>query len=91
MTVTINLAPDIEAEVSTQAKAEGIALEDYLPQLIRRALPLRAEPLRQGSREWLDLLRQAPPVARIDPATGQTPPVITREHLRRENLYEDRA
>ena len=91
MTVTINLAPEVEAEVSTQAQAAGVALEEYLPQLIQRALPLRTEPLRQGSREWLDLLQQAPPVARIDPTTRQAPPVVSREDLRRENFYEDRA
>ncbi len=91
MTVTINLAPEIEAEAFTQAKAAGVALEDYLPRLIQRALPLGRPPLRQGSREWLDLLQQAPPVARIDPATGQPPAATTREALRRENFYEDRA
>jgi len=93
MTVTIDLAPDVEAEVSAQAEAEGIAVEDYLPRLIQRALPhgQSPRPLRQGSREWLALLHQAPPVARIDPATGQAPPMITRDDLRREHLYEDRA
>ena len=93
MTVTINLAPEVEAEVSSQAQAEGTTLEDYLPRLIQRALPTGQSPvpLRQGSREWLALLNQAPPVARIDPATGQEPPVIMREDLRREQLYEDRA
>ncbi len=90
MTVTINLAPEIEAEVSTQAKAEGITLEDYLPRLIRRALPL-SQPMQQGGHEWLALLQQAPPIARVDPATGQAPPVVTREDLRREHLYEDRS
>lgn len=90
MTVTINLAPDIEAEVAAQAEAEGVAVEEYLPRLIQRALP-QGQPLRQGGREWLALLHQAPPVERIDPATGLAPSPVTREDLRREHLYEDRA
>jgi len=90
MTVTINLAPDVEAEVAAQAEAEGVAVEDYLPRLIERALP-HGQSLRQGGREWLALLHQAPPVARIDPVTGQRPRIITRDDLSREHLYEDRA
>lgn len=93
MTVTINLAPGIEVKIAAQAEAEGVAVEDYLPRLIERALPhgQSPRPLRQGSREWLALLHQAPPVARINPATGLTPSPVTREDLRREHLYEDRA
>ena len=91
MTVTINLSPKIEAEVLNQAKAEGSTLEDYLPRLIERTLATARVPLRQGSPEWLALLHQAPPVAELDPATGQRPPVVSREDLRREHLYEERS
>ena len=91
MTVTINLAPEVEAEASSQAQIEGMKLEEYLPRLIQRALPHNTMLLRQGSHGWLDLLGQAPPVALIDPATGQPPPIIARDDLRRENLYEDRS
>ena len=93
MTVTINLAPEVEAEVAAQANAEGVAVEDYLPRLIQRSLlhGQLSHAFQQGSREWLALLHQAPPVARIDPATGKPPPVIMREDLRREHLYGDRT
>jgi len=87
MTVTITLNSDIEQHILVQAQAEGIAVEEFLPRLIQRSLPLR-----QGSREWLALLQQPPPqVLSVDPATSKAPPVIMREDLRRENMYEDRA
>lgn len=92
MTVTLDLPPDLEEEVTARAHMEGATVEDYLPRLIRQALPAQRPPsLRQGSPEWLALLYQTPPVQRIDPATGQPPPVTPREALRREHLYEDRA
>jgi hypothetical protein len=91
MTVTINLPPETESEVAALASAKGLAVEDYLPRLIQRALPSSRHSLQQGSEEWLDLLNQAPPVARINSAAGQARPAVSDDSLRRENLYEDRA
>jgi hypothetical protein len=90
MTVTITLAPELEAEVTAHAQAEGVALEDYLPQLIKRSLPysIPFEPVRQGSSEWLALLYQTPA---LPSSQGTAVPLISRDDLRRENLYEDRA
>jgi hypothetical protein len=37
MTVTFEIAPDVEQAVKAQAIARGIPLEDYLPSLIAQA------------------------------------------------------
>lgn len=67
MTVTITLNSEIETEISAQAQAEGVAIEEFLPRLIQRALPhgQSSQPLRQGSPEWLALLQMAPRCRRL--------------------------
>lgn len=37
MTITIDLPPDIEASVKTQAAQEGLPLEDYVTSLVQEA------------------------------------------------------
>jgi hypothetical protein len=91
MTVTINLPPGTESEVAALASAKGLAIEDYLPRFIQRALPSSQPSHRQGSEEWLNLLNQPPPVARIASAAEQALSAVSDDSLRRENLYEDRA
>ena len=86
MNITIALPPEIELEILSQAEAQGIRIEDYLPRLIESALSLRQsqDVLRQGGEAWLALLHQTPPIA----SGNQS---ISDDSLRRENLYEDRA
>lgn len=38
MTVTLEIAPDIEQAAKKQAEARGVRLEDYLPTLIAQAV-----------------------------------------------------
>ena len=86
MNITIALPPEVEMEIISQAKAQGIRIEDYLPRLIESALPPRQSQseLPQGGVAWLALLNQPPPVA-----IGSLS--ISDDSLRRENLYEERA
>lgn len=51
MTITIDLPPEVEASVKTQAAKEGLPLEDYLSSLIQ-----------EGSqrRDRIDLLAEKP-------------------------------
>lgn len=41
MTVTLELAPDIEAVLLAQAKARGLSLEAYLGQVLERSVSSR--------------------------------------------------
>jgi hypothetical protein len=41
MTITINLPPDIEASVKTQAAKEGLRIEDYITSLVQEGTQRR--------------------------------------------------
>ena len=86
MNITIALPPEVEMEIISQAKAQGIRIEDYLPRLIESALPPHQSQseLPQGGEAWLALLHQSRPAA----SGGIS---ISDDSLRRENLYEERA
>jgi post-segregation antitoxin (ccd killing protein) len=42
LTVTLNLKPEVEADLLAQARARGMSLEAYLQQLVERELPAAA-------------------------------------------------
>jgi hypothetical protein len=41
MTITIDLPPDVEASVKTQAAKEGLSLEDYVMSLVQEGIKKR--------------------------------------------------
>jgi hypothetical protein len=49
VTVTLNLKPELEADLLAQAQATGLTLEDYLQQLVERELS--AETIEAGWQE----------------------------------------
>lgn len=51
MTITIDLPPDVEASVKTQAAKEGLPLEDYVTSLVQEGTKRRAR---------IDLLAEKP-------------------------------
>lgn len=51
MTITIDLPPDVEASVKTQAAKEGLPLADYVTSLIQEATKRR---------DRIDLLAEKP-------------------------------
>jgi hypothetical protein len=87
--VTINLKPEIEADLLSQAQGEGLSLDQFLSrklEMIARISPSIAPPdpsnpanpdqWETGLDEWLDSFPQHP--------------VLSEEALRRENWYSDR-
>ena len=51
MTITIDLPPDVEASVKTQAAKEGVPLEDYVTSLVQEGTKRR---------DRIDLLAEKP-------------------------------
>ncbi len=65
MTVTLDLKPEIEAEVTRQANAQGVALSEQIDRLVAEALrrqpplaPLSAEAQREKNQRAQAVLRQ---------------------------------
>jgi hypothetical protein len=88
LTVTLNLKPEVEADLLAQAQAAGLPLDQFLSRqleaLTQSALALQAQPQtpdRAGQWEkelddWFDSFPQHP--------------VLSDEALKRENWYPDR-
>ncbi len=63
MTVTLNLKPEVEAEITQQADAEGVTLQQRIDSMIaeavkRRSPPLSPEEQRKKNQAAIDLLNQ---------------------------------
>jgi hypothetical protein len=86
MTLTINVAPETEKMLESQARRAGVPLETYAAGLLQEkaereeadAALRAAEELSYD--EWL---------ARFNNRTLYYGPVVPLEHLRRENMYSD--
>ena len=98
MSITIDLAPDEEKRLREMAAQRGIEAgkqaREMLASLLQQPITSNREALmaaaKAGDREaWLELLDLAPPIAAFDPGTGQPTPVMSREALSREFIYED--
>jgi hypothetical protein len=81
MTVTIDLPPDIEADLVAQARAHGLDLPHYVEQLLREQVPPRAgsvlSPAEQAA-AWRESTRGLP----------HTPP-LSDDTISRESIYGD--
>jgi hypothetical protein len=84
VTITLNLKPEVEADLQAQAQAAGLPLDQFLTRQLEAltsttsALPRvpLADEWEQGLDAWLDSFPQHP--------------VLSDEALRRENWYPDR-
>ena len=99
MTLTIDLAPEEETELSNAASREGMNPSEYAHRLLVKQLGL-ADPVAGG---WAVEDKQPPFYARATPEEwkrefeawsqnhDRSTPLLSDEALRRENLYEDRG
>lgn len=83
MTVTIELAPDIEADLLAEARSHGLELPQYVEHLLRERVTLRAgsdlSPAERAA-AWRESSRGLPP----------TPP-LSDDAISRESIYGDRG
>jgi hypothetical protein len=83
MRVTIELPPEIEADLTAQAEAQGLLLSQYLQHLLRQQVPVRAGAALSPSERaalWRESVRGLP----------HTPP-LSDEAISRESIYGDRG
>jgi plasmid stability protein len=83
MTITVNIAPEVQAELARQAAAHGRAVEAYAASLLEEAahLPAGADRLSQDRLE--NTLREMAQFSHKIPA-------LPDEAFTRESLYQDR-
>jgi hypothetical protein len=93
MTVTIELPPDIEAGLLAQAQAEGLAVSEYVQNLVRGQIgrrPATSSAARTADEmapeEWLRQFR-----AWTDSHADRNLPVLSDEAMGRESIYGDRG
>jgi len=82
MTVTIEVPPDIEADLVAQAQAQGLGLPEYVEHLLRDQVAVSAGSSlmpAQRATGWLESVK----------GLSHTPP-LSDEAISRENLYGDR-
>jgi hypothetical protein len=83
MTVTIQLPPDIEADIVAQAQAQGLDLAQYVEHVLREQVPPRASATlspAQRAEAWRQSTRGLP----------HTPP-LSDDAISRESIYDDRG
>jgi len=83
MTVTIELPPEIEAELTVQADAKGLSVRQYLEHLLREQIAGRGtadlSPLERAA-AWRESVKDLP----------HTPP-LSDEAISRDNIYGGRG
>lgn len=83
MTVRLELKPDVEANLTAQARSRGIPLDAYLQSLIEDMARQKAAPSTnlQRFRATLDALAEM----------GRNLPSLPLDALSRESIYQDRG
>jgi hypothetical protein len=88
MTIRLDLKPETEARLITQASAQGISVEQYLQSLIENNLPIEIKELiskTETTEDWVNLLEQFC----NNPALANIPP-LSDEAISRESIYRER-
>jgi len=83
MSVTIQLPPDIEADLAAQARAQGLDLPQYVERVLREQVQPRAGAAlspAERAEAWRQSTRGLP----------HTPP-LSDEAISRESIYGDRG
>ena len=93
MNVTLNLPPDVEAGLLAQAQAEGLAVSEYVQNLVRGQLAVRsgtgAKPrpsYELPPEEWVRKFE-----AWAESHAALNLPVLSDEAISRESIYADRG
>lgn len=74
----LQLAPDVEAALTAQAKQRGLTVEDYIHYLVQAgAIPPPRRPAKERVKEWIDSARSLPITA----------PPLSDEAVSRESMY----
>ena len=86
MTITLDLKPEVEAELKAQAQAAGLSLAQFLSrelEAIAPVIPAQSSETAAGSDQW---------ERELDEWLDSFPqhPVLSDEALKRENWYPDR-
>ena len=86
MTITLDLKPEVEAELKAQAQAAGLSLAQFLSrelEAIAPVVPAQSSETADGSDQW---------EKELDEWLDSFPqhPVLSDEALKRENWYPDR-
>lgn len=86
MTVTLELSPEIEAALKSQAQARGLSIEQWLLQLAQQNAPSVsiAHLQKTNPKEWARQFRAW--AESHDPNT----PVLSDEAMSRDSIYPDR-
>jgi hypothetical protein len=82
MTITVDLSPEVQAELASQAAARGSAIEVYVARLLEAAVHLPAEPNRLSQDRLENTLRE---MAQFSDKI----PSLPDEAFTRESLYQD--
>jgi hypothetical protein len=92
MTVTIELSPDVEAGLLAQAQADGLAVSEYVQNLVRGQIAARTStnaaprPAYELSpEEWVRKFE-----AWTESHAGLNLPLLSDEDISRESIYADR-
>ena len=86
MTITLDLKPEVEAELNAQAQAAGLSLAQFLSrelEAIAPVVPAQSSETAGGTDQW---------ERELDEWLDSFPqhPVLSDEALKRENWYPDR-
>jgi plasmid stability protein len=82
MTITVDIRPEVHAELARQAAAHGRAVEAYVVSLLEEAVRLPAGAERMSQDRLESTLREMAQFSRKIPA-------LTDEAFTRESLYPD--
>ena len=83
MTITLDLKPEVEADLMAQAQAAGLSLAQFLSRELEAIAPIVPAPPTDGSDQW---------EKELDEWLDSFPqhPVLHEEAFKRENWYPDR-
>jgi hypothetical protein len=75
MTITLDITPEVRAELARQAAAQGCALEDYAASLLEDAAHLQRDPVHKSLREVFESVRGLADDIDFSRDRSVTPPV----------------
>ena len=86
MTLTIQLTPEIEGQLSAQARVQGVSVEDYIRRVLEQHATNGEKPVYEGATpdEWVGRF-----LAWANAERPRRPP-LSDEAISRESIYQER-